>query len=245
VAVFILGSPTPPTARKDVSKVMAKENKDGKFQFVFLNLEGDQETIQEAVRQAGLIINRGMNNPQQARTLIAVPVQQPKALGNGQENSSAPTQQVFEVMEEETQATDAETFSDTNGAAAAKSARQRRAPRPPEYMKDLDPNDAEVSLEAFAKQKGISKDSTHFNQYLLIGAWLHKYKDIKEIGPSHVFTCYELLNWTAPGNFRQTFTDMRKLHHYFEPSPKKNGTWEITIKGLNEVSKWDAKGAEA
>lgn len=222
---------------------MAKDSKEGKFQFVFLNLEGDQETIQEAIRQAGVIMNRGMNNPQQPRTLIAVPVQQPKALANG--NGETPDQQFFEVMEEETPVVDAEVVSGVNSPAAAKPTRQRRAARAPEYMKDLDPNDAEVSLEAFANQKGVSKDSTQFNQYLLIGAWFSKYKEVKEIGPSHVYTCYQLLNWTAPDNIRQPFSDMKKLHHYFEPSPKKNGLWEITIKGLNEVGKWEAKSREA
>src|SRR5207248_2003557 len=145
-------------------------------------------------------------------------------------NGAAPTQQVFEVMEGEGQAIDVEATSAASASAAVKPARQRRAARAPEYMKDLDPNDAQVSLEAFANQKGVSKDSTQFNQYLLIGAWFHKYKDVKEIGPSHVFTCYEHLNWPTPGNFRQPFSDMKKLHHYFEPSPKKNGLWEITIK---------------
>jgi hypothetical protein len=222
---------------------MAKDSKEGKFQFVFLNLEGDQETIQEAIRQAGVIMNRGMSNPQQARTLIAVPVQQSKALANG--NGDASAQQVFEVMEEDSPIIDAEVVSGGNTPAAAKSGRQRRAARAPEYMKDLDPNDAEVSLEAFATQKGVSKDSTQFHQFLLIGAWFHKYKDVKEIGPSHVFTCYEHLNWPGPGNFRQPFSDMKKLHHYFEPSPKKNGLWEITIKGLNEVVKWESKSVEA
>lgn len=224
---------------------MAKDSKDGKFQFVFLNLEGDQETIQEAIRQAGVIMNRSTSAPQQARTRIAVPVQQPKALGNGQQNGDTPAQQIFEVMEEETPPTDAEDVSDVGASAAAKSTRQRRASRAPEYMKDLDPNDAEVSLEAFANQKGVSDDSTQFNQYLLVGAWFHKYKDVKEIGPSHVYTCYQHLKWTAPDNIRQPFSDMKKLHHYFEPSPKKNGLWEITIKGLNEVGKWEAKSAEA
>jgi hypothetical protein len=223
---------------------MAKEGKDGKFQFVFLNLEGDQETIQEAIRQAGVIMNRGMSNPQQARTLIAVPVQQQKALENGHENGDAPVQQVFEVMDEDTQVIDTEATSGTSAQAAAKPPRQpRRAPRPPAYMKDLDPNDADVSLEDFVTQKGVSNDSTQVNQYLVVGAWFHKYKDVKEISISHIFTCFQLLKWIAPDNIRQPFSDMRKRQHYFE-NGSKPGYWEITIKGINEVEKMKANNSE-
>jgi hypothetical protein len=229
---------------------MAKDEKEGTFQFVFLNLKGDQATIQEAVRQAGQILS-GMN-PAQApptKTYIAVPVPS-QQLGDGSNGANATGgtnaagQQVFEVVPEEMPTNDAE-----NGAGPATPAptkqKQRRAARPPAYMKDLDPNDAEVSLEEFARQKGVTKTSTQFNQYLLIGTWFHKYKNVTEIGPSHIYTSYQLLNWTPPDNIRQPFSDMKKLHHYFEPSPKKNGMWEITIKGINEVGKWEAKsGAE-
>jgi hypothetical protein len=212
---------------------MAKESKEGKFQFVYLNLEGDQETIQEAIRQAGVIMNRGTSNPQQARTLIAVPVQQPKALENGHENGGAPAQQVFEVMEEDTQATDTGATSGSNAQAAAKPERKRKAPRIPPLLKDFDHNAGEMPLETYMKQKDIS---TQTNKYLVLAAWFKKYKEVEEIGTSHIYTCFQLLDWPAPDDMGQPFRDLKKRDSYFE-NGSKNGLWKITIIGLNIVDK--------
>lgn len=220
----------------EAKKAMAKDSKDGKFQFVFLNLEGDQETLQEALRQAGVLLNRGMNTPQQTRTLIAVPVPAQKAIGDGQQNGAA-TEQVYEVVEEETPATNGDTPAPAS--TAAKPPRKRKAPRAPSLLKDFDPNAAEVSLENFVKQKDIS---TNFNKYLVIAAWFKKYKEVEEIGTSHIYTCYQLLKWTAPDEMGQPFRDMKKHHSYFE-NGSKNGLWQITIIGLNEVDKMTPKGS--
>src|SRR5438067_10612721 len=150
---------------------MAKDNSPGKFQFVFLNLEADQETIQEAVRQAGMILNRGMNTPQQPRTLIAVPVsprELPTVGQNGAANENATEQQIYEVVEEAHQGNGTEATVASVGAPVAKQERKKKAPRTPALLKDFDPNVAEVSLEDFAKQKDTS---TQTNKYLVIAAW--------------------------------------------------------------------------
>jgi len=219
---------------------MAKDNK-GKFQFVFLNLEGDEETIQEAVRQAGVILNRGMSPSQPPRTLIAVPVPQPKALENGSQNgANAQGELVYEIVDEESTSTNGDASGSSAASAAAKPKRERKAPRTPALLKGFDPNAAEVSLENFASQKDTSNASTQFNKYLVIAAWFKKYKEVDEISNSHIYTCFQLLKWTAPDNMSQPFWDMKGKHSYFEKGSK-NGAWAITIIGLNEVDKMAAK----
>lgn len=216
---------------------MAKEKKDGKFQFVFLNLEADEETIQEAVRQAGMIINRGMGNPQTpTKTLIAVPVR--KELGDGQQNGAAAEQEVYEVIDAEADALDTNGTANPAAAAGDKPKRERRVPRTPPLLKDFDPKDADVSLEDFAKQKDTS---TQINKYLVIAAWFHKYKDVKEIGPSHIRTCYQLLGWVPPDDMGGQFRTLKKPQYSFFGNGSKNGLWEITIIGLNEVEKMKPK----
>lgn len=211
---------------------MAKDSK-GKFQFVFLNLEGDEETIQEAVRQAGVILNRGMSPSQPPRTLIAVPVQTPKALENGGQNgASTYTEQVYEIVDDES-SDNGDASAKTSATVAAKPKREKKAPRTPALLKGFDPNAADVSLENFVNQKDTS---TQFNKYLVIAAWFKKYKEVDEISTSHIYTCYQLLKWPAPDNMNQPFWDMKKLRSYFE-SGSKTGLWAITIVGLNEVDK--------
>src|SRR2546422_1283296 len=80
-------------------KDMAKENKDGKFQFVYVNVEGDQETLQEALRQVGTVLHHGIRPAAPSRTLIAVPVN--KALGNGPTTGKGNESEVYEVLTEE------------------------------------------------------------------------------------------------------------------------------------------------
>jgi hypothetical protein len=240
VTAFIFGAPTY-LGEEGTLDVMAKEDKDGTFQFVFLNLKGDQATIQEAVRQAGQILS-GMNPSQTpTKTYIAVPVS-PQQLGDGNGNANGAGQQIFEVVPEEVSTDGAENASASTTPVGANQQRPRRAPRPPAYMKDIDPNDAEVTLADFAKQKGVSNESTQYNQYLVIGAWFQKYKSIAEIKIGHIFTCYQLLKWVGPDNLGQPFRDMKKNHHYFENGSKK-GLWEITIAGLNEVDRMGIKNS--
>ncbi len=222
---------------------MGKENSKGKFQFVFLNLEGDEETIQEAVRQAGVILNRGMAPPPPTRTLIAVPVQSQKELTAGNQNGSMPAEQVFEVVEAESQsANDGVTTNATLPAAGAKQERKKRVPRTPKFLDGFDQSEADVSLEEFAKQKDTS---SHYTRYLVIATWFknHYKKATDEISTSHIYTCYKLLGWQAPDDMGLIFRAMKAKHDYFD-NGSKNGLWKIKIYGLNTVDKMTAKTEE-
>jgi hypothetical protein len=215
---------------------MANEKKRGKFQFVFLNLEGDDETLQEALRQAGVIMNRGMSSA--PRTLVAVPV--PQALPDGSGNGTA-TQQIYEVVDEGAQAVEAEATFTATAPSGMKAKSAKRPPRAPELLKDFDPSDAELSFSEYVKQKAIS---TNFNKYLVIGSWFKKYKQVDEISTSHIYTCYQLMKWSAPDEMGQPFRDMKRTHSYFDKGSK-TGSWAITIIGLNEVDRMNSSnGAE-
>lgn len=218
---------------------MPKDSKDGKFQFVFLNLEGDQETIQEAVRQAGVILNRGMGTPQQARTLIAVPVAAQKAIEGENQNGKNVEQQVYEVVDVDNEPVGGEESANDNGTAGAKPKRERKAPKTPKIINDIGFGDAEVTFSDYVKQKDASND---FKRYLVIAAWLRKYKETEAIGPAHIYTAFQYMKWPAPDDMGQPFRDMKRKHSYFENAGK--NLWKITIIGLNEVDRMEAKGDE-
>lgn len=215
---------------------MSKQDKEGKIQFVFVNVEGDQETLQEALRQVGGVLNRGMNPPQ-PRTLITVPV--PKNLGEGSQNGSEngsqngeSTQQVYEVKFDDGEENPAE-GSNTSSPAGDKPKRERKVPRTPAILKDFDPSDAEMSLEDYAKQKNTS---TLVNKYLVVAAWFKKYKEVSEIDTSHIYTCFQLMKWDAPNDMGQAFRNIKTRYNYFDNGSKQN-FWQINIVGLNEVDR--------
>lgn len=209
---------------------MAKDNKEGKFQFVFVNVEGDQETLQEALRQVGTVLHHGIRPAQPSRTLIAVPVN--KTLGNGATSNNENESEVYEVLPEEpafdTTPATAPASSNTN----PKPKREKKAPKVPELLKNFDPNDADVSMTDFFNQHDTS---SQFNKYLVIAAWFKRHKNTDEINLSHVYTCFQLMKWQAADNMSQPFIDMKRRHSYFEKGEQ--GGWSITIVGMNEVDK--------
>ena len=209
---------------------MAKENKEGKFQFVFVNVEGDQETLQEALKQVGTVLHHGIRPAPASRTLIAVPVN--KALGNGAATSNGDDSEVYEVLPEEPLSETAATTTAVSSAANPKPKREQKAAKVPELLKNFDPNDADVSMTNFFNQHDTS---SQFNKYLAIAAWFKRYKNTDEINLSHVYTCYQLMKWQASDNMSQPFTDMKRRHSYFEKGSQ--GGWSITIVGMNEVDR--------
>ena len=211
---------------------MANEKKKGKIQFVFLNLEADEETLQEALRQAGVLMSRGTGAPQ--RTLIAVPVKRELTDG-GEDNNQQ--QEVYEVIEDEPQAVNTETNGASSTAKTSKPKKDKKPPKTPALLKDFDPNDAETSFEDFVAEKDTSNQ---FNKYLVIAAWFKQFRQVDEIGTSHIYTCYRLMKWDWPINMAQPFQDMRRLHEYFE-NGSKSGLYAITIVGLKEVNKMKGK----
>jgi hypothetical protein len=217
---------------------MAKDDQDGEIQFVFLNLKGSQTTLQEALRQAGNLMNRATGPSSPPRTYIAVPVP-PQALGDGNQNGGGATQQVYEVVDAEPDTPGADGSSNSNAAGAAKPQRARKAPKTPNIINDIGFGDAEVTFTDYVKQKDASND---FKRYLVIAAWLRKYKNVEAIGPAHIYTAFQFMKWPAPDDMGQPFRDMKRKHSYFENGGR--NLWKITIIGLNEVDRMEAKGDE-
>ncbi len=114
---------------------MAKENKDGKFQFVFVNIEGDQETLQEALRQVGTVLHHGIRPAAPSRTLIAVPVS--KALGNGATTGNGSDSEVYEVLPEEPASEAPAVTTPASASASPKPKREKKAAKVPELLKDF------------------------------------------------------------------------------------------------------------
>jgi hypothetical protein len=166
---------------------MSKVGKDGKFQFVFVNIEGDQETLQEALRQVGTVLNHGLK-PVPARTLIAVPA--PKTIGNGVNSENNTDSDIYEVLPEEPTDKEPLTAGDTKSKTAAKPKREKKAGRVPELLKDFDPNAAEVAMNDFFNHHDTN---SQFNKYLAIAAWFKPECGRDHAEPHlHLLSAYEV-----------------------------------------------------
>lgn len=211
---------------------MAKDKKDGKFQFVFLNLEGDDDTIKEAVRQAGIILNRGLAQPAPPKVMLAVPVQ--KALGNGDQ---LPVQQDLYELTSSNESD--EVGEEVPQKSVDKPKRPRKAQPTPEILRDFNESDFSA-FQRYVKQMDLP---SHFTKYLAIATWFKREKETDEISISHIYTIYQLSTWLAPENMGQTFRDMKSRENYFE-NGEKPGLWKINIVGLNAFDKMRLKSTE-
>jgi hypothetical protein len=210
---------------------MAKEPKNAKMLVGYI--EGDQETVREALQQFGVAVGHVLN-PQNKKTVIAIPL-------NGNTHSPAAAQgelQFYKVPEEETDDSDEELDVSDDSTKSKKGT--KRVPKTPEVLKDFDPNEGEVSLTEFASQKDVSGI---FKKYLVVATFFKRYRDTIEISTSHIYTCFGCMGWDAPNDMSSIFRQMKKLHDYFR-NGSQPGQWEITIIGLNEVDKMTAKAAE-
>ena len=207
---------------------MAKESTNGKIQFVFVNVEGDQSTLQEALKQVGNALNKGMS--QQPKYMVQ-PAPPAKQLGmNGQSE-----QPVFEAMLVEDEAEE-----EQETTQSPKPKRIKKPPKAPPLLKEEDLAPAQISFPEFAATLDVS---TQYNKYLAVAYWFDKYLDVKEIGISHIYTCYQLMKWTSPTNLLQAFQNGKRNYSYFD-NGSKNSYWILTLPGKNEVDKLMKKSEE-
>lgn len=200
---------------------MAKESSSGKIQFVFVNVEGDQETLQEALKQVGNALNKGM--AQQPKYIVQAPIPTKQISVNNQ-----PEQPFFDVMtieEEEEQEQD--------NTPTPKTRKPRKPPKAPPLLKEDELSSASIPFTEFATTLDVS---SQYNKYLAIAYWFDKYLEVKEIGISHIYTCYQLMKWSSPTNLLLTFQNGKRHNSYFDNGAK-TGYWVLTLPGKNEVDK--------
>ncbi len=97
----------------------------------------------------------------------------------------------------------------------------------------LDLESGEQTFADFCKDKNPNSTS---DRYLVVATWLKHNAKIDVISVDHINTCFRLMDWQMPDTPGQTFRNLKARNQYFKNGPEQ-GTWEITILGLNAVSK--------
>lgn len=192
---------------------MAKRGKGdsegGKIEFVFVKLEGSNETIQETVKTIAdaikpqLVYMRPSLPPfEEQRALDAIEVE--------------PEEVLVEPAEKPTPKKKKETT------------RVRSASRPPEPL-DLDLTTGDMPFKRYVQLKNPKSDA---DRYVLVADWLNTYRSISPINKAHIHTCYRFMGWTAPEDLNQTFRSLKNQDF----RQHAQGQYAITVVGQNRIS---------
>ena len=116
-------------------------------------------------------------------------------------------------------------------APTRKSPPRKKKHRTPEVLKDIDLESGKVSFADFYQSKNPSE---HSKRYLVIAAWFHLHRGVKEICSDHIYTCYRFLQLNVVDDVGSVFRACKKqgwLH-----TGSQSGWFEINHVGLKVVN---------
>lgn len=97
----------------------------------------------------------------------------------------------------------------------------------PKFLSELNLDSGDMPFKTFAEQHAPKSDN---RKYVVIAAWLKKYRDADTISTDHIYTCNQKLGWRSQKDVGQPFRSM-KQKSYFEPAGRNQ--WKITHIGLD------------
>jgi hypothetical protein len=206
----------------------------GNLQVIVVNLNGNNHTLQDALRTVHDMIRR--DTPPSARQAHLNGKGKAKALpgaknGNGekepQEEESLFVEPVLDEIEE----------PETNDADLPPTSPKRK-PRIPKVIPDLDFNSASPTFREFAAER---KPNDQFDWYLLVASWMKDHKQVEEVGINHAYTASRYIgaDWSLPEDVGQPFRDGRRQGLFVRGS--KNGLSKITHVGEDRIKRMGKK----
>ena len=204
-------------------KVLDEHDGNGEVTFVMFQVKGSNETLQ-----------KGFNAMEQAFEKLASPGRT-FVIRETPKLTEAPIETLVD-----SENSGSEEHSNVNGSEAAQeiaqSARPERSstrvPVTPEVLNNLDLDSGEISLKDFAAQK---KPKDQSERYLVVAGWFQKYRSVEAITPSHIWTCFPILDWKCANDVGQGFRNAKKTKQWFANGAGKN-QWTVTIIGLNYLT---------
>jgi hypothetical protein len=205
--------------------------KQGKIEIAYVKLEGNDATLQEAVKAFSALINRQATNGavlSAAKRVNALPARTNGATGQ------EPVDDQLDLLDTEQVGTPEEVTEPTET-----SPRQAKKTGPMKYpepkLLDIDFNAPAVSLKEFLKGKA---QKSHNEKFLVIGAWFREHGGAEDVTSDHVYSAYRAMNWKSRKNMLQPF--------YFLQGKgwvtKTDSGWRMTHIGLDEAKKAPSTG---
>ena len=204
---------------------MRKEDKDRndkgrvKFRFVEFELEGDNPTLQDALRN----ITAAMTSRSGTGNVVVSSIKEPTAfLAAPSPNGIADESTVDTVVTKEADSV----------PSSPKAPRHGGQPRSPQVL-DLDMTSGKIPLKAFCEAKN---PTTEHQKYLVIAAWLKENRSIAEVTMDHIHTGYRHMGWHTPSDASAALRQMKQSKYgYFRKGTGK-GAYTLIHTGENVVS---------
>lgn len=198
----------------------------GKMTVVMFQLEGNDETLRDAIRVMGHGIEklspsapvyRLIQAPKQTRADGALPPDgeggafEPEVLGpeeSGDEDAPPPSSQ---------------------GANADK-ARTRRILKAVPAVKGID-WETGTSWKEYATQK---KPEGNSQRFVAVAGWFRNVRSIEVITPGHIVAAFDVMDWPKPENIANTFAQLKQKRsgELFDKGEKTN-EWVLSQRGVN------------
>jgi hypothetical protein len=185
-----------------------------KMKFMFFEIEGNDETLQEGFRAINTAL-RGMagrhDGGDHAKALQAI-----EPLPVGPELSKEDLSEAEEAGERPSRSRNS----------------KQRILRSPDVL-DLDLLSGDVPLKAFLDRCN-TEDTT--KKYLLIAYWLKQYRNIQEVSMDHIHTGFRHMGWQTPKDAAYPLRIMKSQNQWFHKGEQK-GYYKINHIGENQVVK--------
>lgn len=199
-----------------MAKRRAEECENSKITVFFTQVEGSNETLQQAMQAImGAVVGATGGLPPARKSVanLAV-VKASRAESEGNEIEDEPIDAV-EVSAPKVRVRTA----------------ARTQVRSPDIV-DLD-LDSSPTLEEYFKPVA---DTAAVNRYILIAYWLKRNRNIEEVTVDHIFTCFKRMNWSVPSVPLQPLIDAKSKKKAFG-SGTSRGAYKLNHIGENIARK--------
>ncbi|MFZ0633178.1 MAG: hypothetical protein WAM56_17960 [Acidobacteriaceae bacterium] len=220
--------------KRDEQKVKPNGSSQNTVQgFVFgINLKGTEDVVMEGIKAFAQAMEKG-------GVTLALPPVRPTLTSGGKRAAAAaidqdPEETVDETPEEPLVAENDE--DEEAGGATSNGAKptQRRVPRTPEVLSDIDFNTGKVGLKDFISQRN---PTDNYERYAAIAVWYRDNQGLDEVNPDRIYTAYKFMDWIPPNNVAQVLRDLKSnpSKKWFDKGNGK-GAYKVNIIGINKVA---------
>ncbi|MGD0390508.1 MAG: hypothetical protein ABSC42_16305 [Tepidisphaeraceae bacterium] len=210
----------------------------GNLQVIVVNLNGNNLTIQDALRTVDSMIRRhGAENRDMP---LVTGKGKSKAISNGKEKAETQVDEEPRLFVDPAK-DDPDSADITSQNERPVGGQKRGRPRV-SGIPDLDFNSATPTFREFAEEK---KPRDLFDWYLLVASWMKSHKQVEEIGIAHVITANQYIGseWSLPpDDVGRPFRDGRRREYGYFIKGSKNGMSKITKIGEDRVARMNTVG---
>lgn len=196
-------------------KKIREEISTGKLTVMVFQLEGADGTLQEGLRDISEALRNVLAHRTGTRTLPASTAAQ----------LAAPVDNLESPADEDAAAT----TEATTGATTQTRVRGFRSPQ----IVDIDLKSGDEPLEAFLSAHDPQEVKT---RYLLVAYWLKKHRQLEEVTPDHIHTCFRHMGWETPRHAAQPLRDMKSKDQWFHKGQAR-GAYQLNHVGENAADR--------